>query len=234
MTSPSAANGQKHAKWTRVRWFTLILAGASLVVCAFSGQILVCNEDAEGHDHLLLLGGDKRFDVARDLFARSELRQVLLFRDADSNLVRFGILPPGHELARDELSDRGIPDEAISVIKRGSEASAMVSLREWMEQHEDTKIRVFTPRFNSRRTRYLLDRTLSDSQAARVRVVGLPDRRYDETNWWRSRTGFKAILSSSLDLVHTWCVGPTDPSIEERWDPIEYEQTLAATVRGSR
>jgi hypothetical protein len=233
---------KKTARFGRRRCTAIASLAAFVVFILFFGQdllrfgaeMLVVNEDSQGFDHALLLGGDKRFAVASDLFAHDKLQQVLLFEDKGSNLVRFGVLRAGHELAQDALAERGVPHHAIVVIERHVGLSVFDDLGKWMRQNETARICVFTDQFGTRRTRYLFDLTLTAAQAARVRVVGLRDRRYDETNWWKGPDGVKAFVNSTLDLAHTWCVGREDNSRNERWDPIEYERQLRATVMGRK
>lgn len=50
-------------------------------------------------------------------------------------------------------------------------------------------------------------------------MVALPDRRYDETNWWRSRDGIKAFINSSLLLVRRCCFAEAKVTDHGPWDP---------------
>ncbi|MEX0712258.1 MAG: hypothetical protein WD278_07905 [Pirellulales bacterium] len=59
----------------------------------------------------------------------------------------------------------------------------------------------------------------------RVVVRGLADRRYDETNWWKSRTGFKSLFNSTLNLIYARWIGEDQPP-PVPWNPDEFEKSL--------
>jgi hypothetical protein len=190
------------------------------------GNLLICDEPTAGQDHVLILGGDRRFDFVAQMYDESAVLRVLLFEDGGRNLVQFGIVAPGHEVAKEELAERSLPTESILVIPQQDGKSDWEDFQRWMRERKVVRVQVVTNRFDSQRIRHLIDLTLSGDEAEQVRVVALPDRRYDETNWWTTRMGIKEFLSSSLDLMHLYCVGPDDPTSHVRWDPAKYEQHL--------
>ena len=106
-----------------------------------------------------------------------------------------------------------------------------IGLTEWLDQHADSSILLLCDRFESRRVRSILDQVLPESQSERVRIVGLADRRFDETDWWQSRTGVKSFVDAMLALMHIYAVG-LPPVESHSWDPLEYERRLGE--RGGR
>jgi len=77
--------------------------------------------------------------------------------------------------------------------------------------------------------RIVLDTVLQPDHAARVEILALPDRRYDETNWWYSRRGVKGLFYGYLTLAYAWFQGEDVPP-RKLWDPDDYERMLERTV----
>jgi hypothetical protein len=73
--------------------------------------------------------------------------------------------------------------------------------------------------------RFLLDSVLEPEDARRIHVVAMPDHRFDESNWWKSRLGFKDFFGSFAILAYAWCHGE-DSLQPPSWDPDQYEATL--------
>ena len=61
--------------------------------------------------------------------------------------------------------------------------------------------------------------------SARVHWRALPDRRYDETNWYHSKAGVLAVYDSYLSLAHVWVYGDALGDRQE-WDPDTYQNNL--------
>jgi hypothetical protein len=104
-------------------------------------------------------------------------------------------------------------------------------LKEWLTAHPDATAIWLTGRFRSRETRHVLDQVLSPTTSHRVSVEGLADRRYDETNWWRSRSGWKDLFHAYLGLGYVTLVGRSSYGQDE-WNPDVYEASLRSQVRG--
>ncbi len=83
---------------------------------------------------------------------------------------------------------------------------------------------VLCDRFSSRRTRCLFERELG-GLSARVRWRALPDRRYDETNWYHHKVGVLSLFDSYLSLGHVWLYGDALGEREE-WNPDAYQNNL--------
>jgi hypothetical protein len=187
--------------------------------------------------HVLLRGGDRQFDRAAELLASGRCRGVLIQAGLPDRLAYLGILPTWTELCRRELGQRGVPDERLTVQETAGQRSwdGARALGDWLTQHPDARLIVLVDRFASGELAYILRQTLRPEHAARVALCALPDRRYDETNWWRSRTGLKAFLGSVLSGVTVRLCGeqrrpPYDP------DPDVYEKRVLRSlffVRGS-
>jgi len=198
-------------------------------------QTLIIDEAGEEDDNLAILGCDTCYYVAAEAFNRGLFRRVLVFEDSGRNLVKLGIIEPRHASARRQLTRHGVPGEAIVVVDvKGNTAwHAVDSLGNWMKQDQTARVQVLTSQFGSRCLRDMFDRALDEPLAERVHVVGLPDRRFDETNWWRSRVGVKTVMNSLLALGRVRCIGRPTSDLEH-WDPIEYENQLRRQLLGRR
>jgi len=211
-----------------------VLAAAWLAyphVLSMAAGLLVVDEPCGDFGHVLLAGGDHRFDIAAELYCKKPSRRLVLMEPYPNRLVRNGIIPSFENICRCELKARGVPSEAVELIPgkaRNAWAAARL-LRQWINDHPDTRLLVLCNRFASRRQRSVLDAVLGPEDAGRVFIRGLPDRRYDETNWWQSRCGAREFVFGSLALAYLWCRGESreDP---QQWNPDDYERMLCRTV----
>jgi hypothetical protein len=193
-------------------------------------NVLIVDEPTEGFDHLAITGGDHRHAIAGELFRGGKIQRVLMFEGQKKRLIEYGILPPPNEIARRQLEKEGIPADAISLIGGETQSTWQFAERldSWLRTQKTVQVTVFADRFRSRDVRRVLDATLSAGSAARVRVRALPDRRYDETNWWRSRRGMKSFGNASMVLLYRWINGRPESTFTDTWDPDVYQAQLAA------
>lgn len=197
--------------------------------------MLVVDEPAPQANCVLIGGGDGCFDVAAATWRANPSCRVLLMESPPGRLVRLGVLPTVEQTGRRALQARGVPPEAVEVIARRPDGPPTRTgrLEAWLEGHPDDRVLLLCDRFEGRQVRCLLDRGLGPAAAARVAVGGLPDRRYDETNWWRSRQGAKQWVLQGAALAQAWCCGEPE-ELREDWDPDEYERALRARPAGGK
>lgn len=218
----------------RIHWLRWILA--SLLLACVAGhkpllrtcaRLLIVEEQTKKVDWVQPSGGDRRFDIAAEWIRDGQAKRVLLFEDSLRNLTRYGILPPGHEIALKELDKRGVPQSMIDLRPRDQSLSRppFADLVRCLTEDESARVGILVDRFSTRQLRLALDRALDVELARRVTVVALTDRRYDESNWWKSREGIKAVMNATLRLVHAWGFARSDEPVR-RWDPEEYEVQL--------
>ena len=157
--------------------------------------------------------GDRCCDVAVELCRRRPSCGVLLVESRRGRLVEMGILPSFETFSRRELKARGLPPKVVSVIHSDGcdDWATARALRAWLADRPNASLVLLCGSFRSAHLRYVLDAVLDPSQAARVRIRALPDRRYDETNWWTSRDGIKAFGFAWLRQLHGWCAGGDHP-----------------------
>lgn len=194
----------------RRRWRWLIVGGVLLAL--FLGRapllrglagLLIADEPDQGATALALLGGDRVHDAVAARVRDGGDVEVLLIAAVPRRLEAFGLIPPHTEIDRRALEGRGVPAAAIRVLPgqaRDAWDGARVP-RDWLRDHPEARVTVLCDRFGSRRLRIILDRVLGPD-AARARVAALADRRYDETNWWRSEAGFTCYATEYVKLAY--------------------------------
>lgn len=226
-----------------VLWFLTVLvvgAGLWLVYASVLARVagcLVVDEPANKVQYVCVLDwydapdGDRCYDVAVDLHGRQPDCSVLLIESRPQRLIETGVLPSFEMLSRRELEARGLSRQSVAVTRSDGQdywATAR-ALRAWLANRSDATAVLLCEEFRSAHVRYALDIVLDPATAARVRVRGLPDRRFDQTNWWMSRDGFKAFGVGWLRLLHGWCVGGDHPPPPFS-DADEYEKLYRRTI----
>lgn len=191
-------------------------------------QGLVVSEQISLQDHVLLWGwADSCFDIAAQLFRENPARRVLMVERQPDRLQQLGILETDEYLFHKELSARDVPSSSQEMIpgKAQDSRAGCAQLLLWLKNHPDETIVVLCDEFQSRRMSLQLSRRLG-SEAARVTVHGLADRRFGTNNWWTTRRGIRAFTLSWIRLFETWQRGGSTETPDCSWDPDDYEQEL--------
>ncbi len=191
------------------------------------GWLLVRDEPEIDFNTVLMLGGDRCYDEAALLLREDASRRVLLIPGAPDNLEKCGAMPAGEITARRLLEERGVPRGAILAADGHARNAWQCArlLQRWMAGHPGSRVLALCGRFDSARIRWVLDQELDSPTVARVSLRGLPDRVYDESNWWRTRRGAKELLSHGLTLLYARIQGEGHVP-DQDWDPNEYEDQL--------
>ena len=174
------------------------------------------------------------YDWAAMLFQKDSSRQVLLSVPPPNRLVQAGVLPSFKETSLRELSDRGVPASAVITIE-GNEHDPWQEgrfLEAWLDERPKARVLLLCNRFAGRFWRRVLDSVLQSEHRDNVAVWALPDPLCDETNWWRTRSGFKNVFNSYVSLLYAWCRRGDAP--QWGWSsPDEYEQAFLSTTERS-
>jgi hypothetical protein len=228
----------------RRRWLIAAILGAVMVALFGHAAILrhlagflVVDEIDRPYQYVALLDwegvpdGDRSCDIAVEL-ARAHSCPVLLVESRHTRLVEIGVLPSFAAICRRELATRGVGPSSVSTTRTDGDDDWATArcLRAWLAAAPDETIVVLCGRFRSAHVRHLFDTVLDPHSAARVAVRGLPDRRYDETNWWTSRTGLKGFGVEWLRLLHGWWSGG-DHAAPQRLDADDYERDCCQSWR---
>jgi hypothetical protein len=129
------------------------------------------------------------------------------------------------------LAAEGVPAEDVSVLRsdgRGDRDFAR-ALAAWLRTHPRATVLWTCPRFRSARVRVILDAVLGSADAGRVRVRGLADPRFDETNWWSSRPGLWYFGVDWLLRLDGWFGDNVPPAANPSADA--YERSFLATLK---
>jgi hypothetical protein len=189
---------------------------------------LVVDEPFAAADYVLIQPyGDGRYDRAAELYHEGRVRSILLVKRRPTRLERMGLVPTFEALTQQALTARGVPAEAITMIPGPvrTDWERARSFHTWLEHQSVVRVLVLCDRFGGRKLRYIFDQMLGPNYAARVRLLSLPDREFDESNWWQKRSGAVDIFDTYVRLAFTRFVGEGSEEWRE-WDPKEYEKTL--------
>ena len=176
--------------------------------------------------------GDRGYDQAARLYHEDTSRRIILTKPSPSRLAQIGAVSSFDVISWRELAARGVRKDAIVPID-GTWQNPWQEARRigtWLKERPDAELLLLCDRFNSRRWWYILDKVLEADTAGAVQILALPDRRYNETNWWKSRRGVKDLFYGYVRLAYAWCQGENIPE-RECWDPDEYERILHKAVR---
>jgi hypothetical protein len=200
-------------------------------------RLLVVDEPTDSFQYIAISGretepnGDRCYDAAVALFHQNPSCHILLIGPAPGRLMEIGVLASFETFSRHELSARGVPRNAVlSISSDGYDDWAKArALRAWLRDRPSATIVLLASRLGSAHFRHVLNAVLDSPQAAHVHLRALPDRRYDETNWWMSRSGYKGFGMAWLLQFRAWCAGGDHqpPPLHSVHD---YEHSLRLTL----
>jgi hypothetical protein len=228
--APSSRPGPRPSPW---RWRRLLLA--LLVALLFLlrrplltglGAVLVSADLPGPVDYVLILDADRAYERGARMYQAGEARCMLLVRIRPGRLEKSHVLLSSVTIARRELSGRGVPHSAVSVLPGEVRGDWEVARRlgEWLRQRPGARVAVLCDRFDSRRKRYVFDAVLG-GDAPRVSLHAAPHRRFDETNWWQRKEGSLHLFAAFIRLGFSRLWGE-DREPWREWDPDEYEEAL--------
>lgn len=189
---------------------------AGPLVLRLFAEILICEDQidlpARGRVWIVLTANHRRvpetYTFVAALASRVNATKVLIFFRPATRVEELGIVPRSAELARDQLQKeipRGQPVEIVPIdcLDFWDEVRALKRLK----ADPDTSLVVCVPRFGTSAARVILTRLSLRDQHRKVFLCGVPDPRYDESTWWRTRSGWKALFWAYSDLFSVWLFG---------------------------
>jgi hypothetical protein len=224
-----------------IRWIGLVTAVLACLWLA-RGPILrglalglVAEDDLPEKAAVWLGGGEGSLEIAARFYREELSRVVLVARPEPDRLVQIGILPSWETIVQDELARRGVPRSAVQILGSHcrSEWDSARAFGAWLAQHPERNVILLCNRFNSRECLVVLEQTLAPGAAGRIHLIALADRRYDENDWWTTRTGVKDFFGGWLGLMYARLLGEP-PRRAEPWDPDRYQSELAKRLRSGR
>jgi hypothetical protein len=208
-------------KWPRLAVAGLLFAG----VLAFHAPLLrglaaplIINQPTDQFDAVCFSAwgetpdGDRCYDVVKELHAQKPRSRVLIVAPSPSRVEEIGVTPSFESLSRRELAARGILGESLTILhgKSCGDSSAARALAGWLGEHPGATAALLCSQFRSAYVRRALDAVLDPATAARVYIRPLSDRNCNQTNWWKSRAGFRAFGTNWLVYLHgLWYGGKT-------------------------
>jgi uncharacterized SAM-binding protein YcdF (DUF218 family) len=222
----------------RRRWLRRGMTILIVLICLYlfrapllrsAARLLVFDEPLQKTEALLLHSGDRVFAEAARLYREGSARRILVIQDYPVRLVRTKILPSNVDKVKTQLGKRGVPDEAFVILDGASRDSwdAGRRLGRWLAENPEATVTVLCDKFATRRARRVLQTVLENSSFSRVHWHALPDRRYDEGNWWKTRNTMVIAFGAFLHSAHLWLYGENKERQPE-WDPDQYEKNLTS------
>ena len=214
----------------RIAALVLLAMTAALLhqpILHLAARPLVVEDEFNAMEYVWVTKCDRCFDRAAELVRSGQARRVLIVEQDATRLTKLGILPEWADVARRELDIRGVVAEQITVVRQaGTNPWHWArSAHQWTRSQEPLSLVVLCDRFHSRDQQLILRAKFSARQFHATSLLALPNRRFDETNWWRSRTGVKAFFAAHYSLVYDWAIGEPMET-EWQWDPDLYEKAL--------
>ncbi|HJN09447.1 MAG: hypothetical protein QGH33_18270 [Pirellulaceae bacterium] len=80
------------------------------------GRFLIVDQPIETADYLLVIDGDRRFDVAVEMLRKHVANRVLLIEGRHTSLVESGVDVRSDQIARRELIKRSVDERSITLI----------------------------------------------------------------------------------------------------------------------
>ncbi len=238
-TTPAVAGAKRSWRLTRGRAMLCLVVLAVVShpwwLRAF-GEFLVAERPLPPADVAIVLGGDHRLQRAAALFDERAVSEIWLLERRASYAVSVGILPPKDAVETEQLRQRGIPDGKIRVLSGSmrdvDDAARMIARA--LRDSPETRAIVLCDRLNGRNVRMVFASVpgqplVSRGVDSRVGVLGMPNDRFDEGDWWKSRAGWKGVFNSACQLVFTMVRGADAKREPFAWDADDYERRFVST-----
>lgn len=183
----------------------LYLARAPILTA--TAAFLTVADSIERADVIFVLAGEAnvRPDKAAQLYAGGWAPIVVIPRPEDYESHPLAPLPNVTDVATALLERLGVPRSDIVVLTAPGGSSSTIEdalmFRGYAEQHAVRRVLVVTSMFHTRRTRWIMRRAL-DGLPVQLIMVPAADRRFDETNWWRTEAGMLAYFQEYVKWLH--------------------------------
>jgi hypothetical protein len=212
----------------------VLIAGCHKSILRVLASPLVADDAIGQVDDVLVLNGERYYVTVSQLLRKGKARQVLLLSGSRTLLVETGILLPEFEKARRAISQQGVSPDVIRVLPSETENLWDIAdtLSNWLTANPKNSVAIVINRLESGKAQLVLQSALSPKQKARVRMIAIRDSRFDETNWWTSRLGIKAVLENYLRLLHNQLVGRSRTQ-KFRWNRETLEQLVVQRAQHS-
>ncbi len=228
--------GRARRHWTK-QWARRLLLIGLLVAALYllrgpilrtiGGGLVVVDEKPVAGEVVLILDADQGCEQAAAVVHAGLTDRILLLSTPPGRLERLGIRDTESESRRKALLKLGIDPEAVTLLNCTGEGpwNKARTLRDWLTANPDAQVIALCDRLNTRNWRLIFDRVMGANLAGRVHWRALPDRRFDETDWWQSKEGVRACVNAYIGLTHVLVYGE-DLRGTRQWDPDQFEHNL--------
>jgi uncharacterized SAM-binding protein YcdF (DUF218 family) len=169
-----------------------------------AGGYLDASTPPHAVDDVLVLGGgaDTRPFAAAALYKAGLTKQVLLPTVKPSPESADGLAPVDHDIMRQVLLKRGVPDDAIVLLpgEVNSTADEARSLGRYLDEHPGRRVAVVTNDYHTRRARWIFRSELGD-RGTDLPFFAAPTDNFDANDWWRSESGCMQYSDEYLKLL---------------------------------
>ena len=157
-------------------------------VLRLAGGFLIVDDEARASDVIVVLGDDYDSDAAAraaELFKAGWAPRIV----ASGKYLR--PYATEAELEQRDLTDRGVPATAIVryPYRAAGTREEVRGLATFLGSHGWKKVMVVTANYQTRRVRYILERSLPEG--SEVHMVAARDPNYDPNSWWGHRASVK-------------------------------------------
>ncbi len=226
---------KSRSRWTRrvltLSVFTAVFALFHRPILTEFARALVASNDLQLDDHILIWSGDQCYDVAAELFHRNPDRRILMVNSYPNRLEQMGLVDSERSRFHKELTNRSVPDAsqvAIDGVARDDWESGEL-LSRWLKENPQVTVAILSDEFQSAQLMTKLRRVLG-SEAKRITIYALKDRRFNSSNWWKSHPGRRACALSWISRIDSYVRGVPEKRLNKAWDPEEYERELNDSV----
>jgi len=221
----------------RRRWRRWVVGGMIVAAVVFHATILrwlartlIVDDTRRTVDDVLVLDRGDCFDRAAELYHAGLASRLHFIERPAKRLESLGVVPSWGSLCNAELKRRRVSPRAITAIPGIADVNDTWQMarctRAWLKDHPDDTVRVLCGRFSSGGIRYVMSKTLAVDDLDRVVFCGVPNLRYDESNWWQSRAGCREIVAALFDQAYFRLHGEDSAVLIQPFDPDAFERGL--------
>ncbi|WP_104697328.1 MULTISPECIES: ElyC/SanA/YdcF family protein [unclassified Helicobacter] len=160
------------------------------------------------YDYGIILGGnpETRVSATIALYKNQIIRYALIIQPKDyfekktlNRLSQF-------ENTSLTLQDYQIPFLVAKSYKNGvtSTLDEAIDIANFCQKHFVSSILIITDKYHTKRAYFTFKKVFETKNiATKIYIIGIPNKTYDTTNWWKSELGLRNyIVESSTHLVH--------------------------------
>jgi len=179
--------------------FCAVLYVARHPIMKFAAESWVVNEPAAKADAIIVMSDD-------NFYADRATQASELFRQGVAPVVvasgrRLRPIADLSELTEHDLIERGVPKEKIVRFPNDADGTIdqVVLLDKFAAEHHWKKLVVVTSNYQTRRTRYIFQKTAP--AGTEVSIASAHDGDFDPERWWEKRKSVKDFLGELVGMV---------------------------------